>query len=261
MTGRRLLVGGACALLLGGCATNGAVRKVETQVLVLRTEAARRDSAHAADIAAILRTQEAVLDSVRSVRESVRISKGELAEDLFNIQQQLLQIQELTGQSQRRLSELKVQLDTRGQQLLTPAAPGDSLAGDSLAAAPTPSADEMFQAARAMHLRGSLGTARAAFRDFLRAWPTSDQVPFALLSLGETFAVENPDSAAHYFREVTTRYGSSERAPTAWYKLGQLAELRQDLEAAREAYQTVVRDYPRAPEANLARDRLSALRP
>ncbi len=260
MSGRRLLVGGACALLLGGCATNGAVRKVETQVLVLRTEAARRDSAHAADIGAILRTQEAVMDSLRSVQESVRISKGELAEDLFNIQQQLLQIQELTGQSQRRLSELKVQLDTRGQQLQAPATP-DSLAGDNLAPVPTPSADEMFQAARAMHLRGSLGTARAAFRDFLRAWPTSEQVPFALLSLGETFAVENPDSAAHYFREVTTRYASSERAPTAWYKIGQLAELRQDLEAARNAYQTVVRDYPRAPEANLARDRLSALRP
>jgi len=260
VTGRRLLVGGACALLLGGCATNGAVRKVETQVLVLRTEAARRDSAHAADIAAILRAQEAVMDSLRSVRESVRISKGELAEDLFNIQQQLLQIQELTGQSQRRLSELKVQLDTRGQQLQAPDTP-DSLPGGGLPPAPTPSADEMFQAARAMHLRGSLGTARAAFRDFLRAWPTSEQVPFALLSLGETFAVENPDSAAHYFREVTTRYASSERAPTAWYKIGQLAELRQDLEAARDAYQTVVRDYPRAPEANLARDRLSALRP
>ena len=258
MTGRRFLVGGACALLLGGCATNGAVRKVETQVLVLRTEAARRDSAHAADIEAILRTQESVMDSLRSVRETVRVSKSELAEDLFNIQQQLLQIQELTGQSQRRLSELKLQLDTRSQQLQ---APGDSLPGDSLPPALTPSADQMFQTARAMLLRGSVGTARVAFRDFLRAWPTDDQVPFALLSLGETFAVENPDSAAYYFREVATRYASSERAPTAWYKIGQLAEWKQDLVAARDAYQTVVRDYPRAPEANLARDRLSALRP
>ena len=37
--------------------------------------------------------------------------KGDLATDLYNIQQQLVQLQELTGQSQQRLSELRTQLE------------------------------------------------------------------------------------------------------------------------------------------------------
>ncbi len=259
MIRRQVLVGIGLALL-GGCATNGAVRKVETQILVLRTEAARRDSARAADLAAVIEGQSRVIDSLIVLRESIRQVKGDLSGDLFNIQQQLLQVQELTGQSQRRLSEIRRELQAREQNLQVDTT--GAILPDSLGVIPLPpSADEMYQTALTLLRRGSVGTARLGFQEFLRTYPTEERVPAALLNLGETFAGENPDSAAYYFREVATRYDQSDRAPTAWYKLGQLAELEQDLTAARDAYQEVVRRFPRSPEANLARDRLTALRP
>lgn len=251
------------ATLLAGCATNGAVRRVETQVLVLRTETARQDSARAAEIERVLQTQTRVLDSLAAVREAVGRIKGDVAGDLFQIQQQLVQIQELTGQSQRRLSELRAQLDARGQMLAAQAdttpsgGPGDTTARAAPAAPPS----EMFQAALGQFRRGSVGTARLGFQEFLRAYPNHEDVPAALLFLGETFALEAPDSASFYYRKVASEYASSDRAPTAWYKVGQLAELARDLPAARSAYQQVVQRYPRSPEANLARDRLASLRP
>lgn len=254
MTARRLLP--FALLLAAGCASSGSVRRVETQILVLRTEAARRDSARAAELEGIIRMQQRLADSLTAIREAVRVSKGELASDLFDIQQQLVQVQELTGQSQRRLSELKAQLETRSIQL---EAARDS--SDTTGAMPAPTPDQVFQAALAQLRRGSLGTARQGFRDFLRNYPRDPQVPAALNWLAETFVAEAPDSAVRYYQETVTRYPDSDRAATALYKLGQIAETRQDNAAARTAYRQLLDRFPRAIEANLARDRLAKLQP
>jgi hypothetical protein len=39
--------------------------------------------------------------------------KGDLSTDLYNLQQQLVQLPELTGQSQQRLTELRTRLEAR----------------------------------------------------------------------------------------------------------------------------------------------------
>lgn len=256
--------------LAAACATPGQVRRVETQVAVLRAQTAREDSARAAELSRIIAMQERILDSVTSTREALRQFRGQSDRDMLEVQQQLVQIQELTGQSQRRLAELKRQIDDRSDLLATgtataadtttPAAGG----ADSAAAGPppaTPTPDQLYQASLRELGRGSLTTARAGFHEFLRTYPTHAQVPDALYFTGETFAVENADSASHYYREVVQRFPASGRAPTSLYKLGLLAERRQDRAAARTAYQRVIQQYPRAPEATLARDRLAALQP
>jgi TolA-binding protein len=77
--------------------------------------------------------------------------------------------------------------------------------------------------------------------------------------MGQSFAAENPDSAAAYYNQVVQSHPDSPRASAAQYNLGLLAERRKDTAAAREAYQRVVQKYPRSDEAALARDRLKAL--
>ena len=74
--------------------------------------------------------------------------------------------------------------------------------GDGVPAASTVFADQMYQSARSMQLRGSLGIARQAYRDFLRAYPSHPLAPSAILYIGDTFAAESPDSAAHYYEQV-----------------------------------------------------------
>ncbi|HEU4474299.1 MAG TPA: tetratricopeptide repeat protein [Gemmatimonadales bacterium] len=243
---------------LAGCASKGDVQMVQGEVALLKAEMARRDSARAAELGQVIRLQRQIMDSVTANRRAVAQLKGDLSTDLYNIQQQLVQLQELTGQSQQRLTELRTRLEARGAQIeTTPPMPGDS-------ARPTPeggtaSADQMYEASLAQLRRGSLSTARLGLREMIRQYPTSERAPDALYFIGQSFASENPDSAAAYYRQVVDRHPASSRAAAALYNLGLLAERRKDTAGARDAYQRVAEKYPQSDEAALARDRLKAL--
>jgi tol-pal system protein YbgF len=249
----------ACTAL-AGCVSKGDVQMVQGEVALLRAEVARRDSARAADLDEVIRLQRQVMDSLAAGRRAVAQLKGDLTTDLYNIQQQLVQLQELTGQSQQRLTELRTRLEARGAQMETTTAP--PVPGDSARPMPnggTASADQMYEASLAQLRRGSLSTARLGLREMLRLHPTSERAPDALYFIGQSFAAENPDSAAAYYRQVVDKHPTSPRAGSALYNLGLLAERRKDTAGAREAYQRVAEKYPQSDEAALARDRLKAL--
>jgi len=268
----RLPVGGARrvpALLLaalvaagaaGGCVSKGDVQMVQADVALLKAESARRDSARAAQLTQVIQLQQHIMDSLTVSRQALGQLKGDIGTDLYNIQQQLVQLQELTGQSQQRLTELRTQLEARGaqQSLSTPSvpAPGDSARPESTA---NTSADQMYEASLAQLRRGSTSTARIGLREMLRAYPTSARAPDALYFIGQSFAAENPDSAAAYYSQVADKYPTSSRASSALYNLGLLAERRKESAKAKDAYQRLVQKYPQSDEAALARDRLKAL--
>src|SRR6185312_8996033 len=108
-----------------------------------------------------------------------------------------------------------------------------------------PRPDQMYDVSLQQYRRGSLGTARLGFREFLRVYPTDERAPDALFYVGETFAPESPDSAAAVYQQLVRTYPNSSRAPSALYKLGLLSESRADKAAARTYYQRVVAGYPR----------------
>jgi tol-pal system protein YbgF len=235
--------------------TKGDIQGVQDDLALFKAETARRDSARAAQLTQVIQVQQRVMDSLTSSRKAVSQLRGDLASDLYNIQQQLVQLQELTGQSQQRLSQLRTQLEARGEQI-SPAAPGDT-------STPSPSsnasADQMYEASLAQLRRGSTSTARQGLREMLRTYPTSTRAGDALYFIGQSFAAENPDSAAFYYDQVVQKHPTSSRAASALYNLGLLAERRKETRKAREAYQRVVQKYPQSDEAALARDRLKAL--
>ncbi|HEU5304794.1 MAG TPA: tetratricopeptide repeat protein [Gemmatimonadales bacterium] len=240
---------------LAGCVTKSDVQRVEDDVALFKAESARRDSVRGAQLAQVIQAQQRVLDSLTASRKAVGQLRGDLASDLYNIQQQLVQLQELTGQSQQRLTELRTRLEARGEQIAT-TAPGDTAHGGGPAAA---SADQMYEASLAQLRRGSTSTARQGLREMLRTYPTSERAGDALYFIGQSFAAENPDSSAAYYEQVVQKYPNSSRAGSALYNLGLLAERRKETRKAREAYQRVVQKYPQSDEAALARDRLKAL--
>jgi len=266
MTRRAARALGLAALAaLPACATKGQVKLLDGELRTLRIETARRDSARASALAAIITLQQRILDSVAAGREALKNLDVRLQGDMTDLQRQLLQVQELTGQSQQRLTQLKAQIDQRTEQLeaggLTrPAVPGDTATRAAPAAA-VPTADQMYRSARDQHGRGALGTARMAYQELLKSYPADARVPDVLFYIGETFASEAPDSAVGYYTQVTTRFRSSPRAPTALYRLGRLEEARRNPTAARAYYDRLIRDYPSSDDADLARDRLKNLRP
>lgn len=256
---------------LGACASKGDLRRVEEQLILQRAETARTDSARAAQLGEVIEVQRRIMDSLAAagrslgaLRTQVADFKGDVANDLVSIQQQLVQVQALTGQSQQRLTELQTRVEARSEQLNAPApaptaAPGDTTAPAAPAAPSGPSADQVYAASLQQLRRGSPGTARMGFRELLRTYPTSARVPDATYFIGETFAAESPDSAAAYYQKVVESFPQSTRAASSLYKLGLLAERKKDLDGARTYFNRVVKDYPRSDEAALARDRLKTL--
>lgn len=252
---KRLILAASGAVLLSGCALKGDVRRVENQLIQMRQEAARADSVRAAQLAElgtqIAALQEAVVDSLAALKRRLAMFEGSIRGDLTEVQRQLVQVQELTGQSQQRLAELRSQLEQRARQLgaLSPGA-------DTASAGPGP--EELYQLAVRQLNAGSPQTARAALYRLLEQYPKHDRVADALFQIGESWIGTNGDSAAAAYERVAREFPDSPRAPAALYKLGVLAEQRGDLNAARMYYNRVVAGYPRSEEAQLARAKLQA---
>lgn len=248
--------------LVAGCALKGDVRRVELQVEGLRAERARADAEYAAQIDSVRALLAAVRQALTQQQAYLVQLRGDMRTDLVAVQQQLVQVQELTGQSQQRLSELRARIEERAQQPVPvldttgrgggpPVGPSGSPAG--------PGPQQMYDLSLQQFRRGSLATARLGFREFLRVFPTHERAADALFYVGETWAAENTDSAAAVYQQVVKTHPNSPRAPTALYRLGLHAEQRGDKAAARTYYSRVVAGYPRSDEANLARDKLQRL--
>ena len=98
--------------LTGACfATRSDMRVLQGDILNFRTETTRADSARARQIASVAASLGTVADSVRATSDRLTRLQGDNRGDLRSIQQQLLQIQELTGQSQRRLQEMRAEME------------------------------------------------------------------------------------------------------------------------------------------------------
>jgi len=255
--------------LLAGCALKGDVRRVELRVAALKEDLSGAEAARKAELDSALALVAALQQALAAQQAYLVQLRGDMRTDLLSVQQQLVTLQELSGQSQQRLTELRSRLEEQAREpvpaIENPTSPptagggggGPPVGPSGNPAGPGP--DRMYDLSLQQYRRGSLGTARLGFREFLRVYPTHGRAADALFYVGETFGEENPDSAAAVYQQLVKTYPNSSRAPSALYKLGLLAESRGSKAAARTYYQRVVAGYPRSDEANLARDKLQRL--
>ena len=83
----------AVASGLVGCVSKSDVQLVQGEVALLRAETMRRDSTRAAQLGEVLQIQRQIMDSLSASRRAVGQLKGDISSDLYNIQQQLVQLQ------------------------------------------------------------------------------------------------------------------------------------------------------------------------
>lgn len=257
------------ALILQGClATRQDVQLLQDELRVLRATVSASDSARAQDArvlqAAVRRTD----DTLRAVSMRVGRMQANMNEGFQIVGREILAVQELTGQSQRRLQELRATLEDRSSAAAppggtpagtqpgtppgTPAGTPDQAAGPAL-----PGPNSLFELAREQLDRGSPASARSALDNLIANYPTADVVPTAQFFIAEAYAQEGNRAAADsVYQVVATRYPRSDRAPTALYKLAQSRRSAGQAAAARPLLERIVRDYPRSDEAALARDLL-----
>ncbi len=249
---------GLCAGL-SACALKGDVRRVEQQVQALRTEIARADSARADFLELMFRQEHAlqqrIHDSLALFQRRLSSLGGDIRADMTEAQRQLLQIQELLGQSQQRLTQLQAQLDRRASQATQQPVEGGGEPGPPRAGDVSP--EEIYDVSVQQLRRGSPQTARLGFQMLLDEYPSHPRASDALFLIGESWERTDADSAAVAYGAVAERFATSPRAPTALYRLGLLAEQRGDLDGARVYYQRVVRGYPGSDAAQLASSKLN----
>jgi tol-pal system protein YbgF len=257
---------------------------LQNDLRVMRMESMQADSARRAQLDAVIAALGRTQDSLRTMHAQVMKFQGDSRGEMYALGQQLIQIQELTGQSQRRLQELRGSLEQRAAELQAPpaAAPAPQASAAPAAAAPDagaagvpnataaaapnaapagPGPNQLFQLALDQLRRGSAVAARSGFQDLLRQYPSSDLAPEAQFYIAQSFETEGSvASADSAYALVVSRYPQSARAPSALYKRALALQAQGKVQAARAALDQVIRQYPRSDEAVLARDRLRTLR-
>ncbi len=236
-------------LPMAGClATQTDVKALQADIAVLRAESHRADSIRAVQVASILSGLKLVSDTLHGVQSRLGKMAGDTKGDMYAMQQQLIQIQELTGQSQRRIQEMRANLEDR--------APG--VADTTRSGAPGP--NQLLQLSLDQLRRGSAGAARAGFTDLLARFAESDAAPLAQFYVGEAFAAEGNTASADSVYQLVLKTPKSPKASTALYKHALVLIARGDAAAGKAALSEVVKQYPQSDEAVLAQDRLKTLK-
>jgi tol-pal system protein YbgF len=224
--------------VLAGCATKRDLRDLRTEIDDLRT-------AQAGQLREIQQQNRQILDSL--VYHNTRM-RGDVANRFTEVERQLVQIQELTGQSQRRLNELREQVSRREE------------VGGPGGVAPAAPPEEIYNAALAALRRGSHTTARMGFEEFLRNYPQHELSADAQFHIGESFQEgTDPVRALEAYGRVLEQHPNSPRAPTALYRAGVIERQRGNADRARTMFNQVVTAYPRSPEVALAREQLQQM--
>lgn len=238
-----LLVTGACV------ATQSDIRVLQTDLSVMRSEAATAQAARRDQLDKLIASVQSTNDSIAALSARVSRLRSDLTASVASIDNQLLAIQELTGQSQRKLQELRASLDQR-PPTTTETPPGG-----------TPGPNQLLELARSQMQNGANSTARTALQDLLTNYPASDVAPDAMFYIAESYAAEgNATAADSVYQIVAAQYPGSPRAATALYKRGVEAQTQGRTSEARALFNELIKKYPRSDEAPLARERLNARR-
>lgn len=261
----RLLLAAAAVSVLGGCATKGDLRNLQTEIRAL---AVRQDSL----IAELRRETLSTQDTLRETTDQLFDFRGDISRQLREISRSLGTLEAMVGENQRGIAGVRDQLANLRRLPAggmaaggDPSEPGDAdpmaPAGEGETEEMAGGADEVYEAAVAQFNRGSLSAARIAFRQFLQAYPNHRLAPDAHYYLADLMVQEDQlESALEAFQEIPELFPTADRVPEALYRV---ALLQIELERADEAEATlerIVNSYPDAGVALLAREKLDELR-
>jgi tol-pal system protein YbgF len=247
MTEQRLrrpaIAAGLLVFTATGClATRQDVEILQQDLRLVRSEAVRDDSIRAVQI-------QRLADSVAALNRRMVEFRAETRGRFSTVDEQLTRTQEIAGQSQTRVQEMRAVLEQA-----RPVAPDTGAAG-------APGPNQLYQLGRDQFMRGSNAAARTAFQELLTTHPESDMAGDAQFHVAETYSAEGNNPAADsVYAIVVSRYPNSQRAVTALYKRGVIAQQAGRNADAQRLFNQVVRQFPRSDEAALARDRLRAPR-
>jgi tol-pal system protein YbgF len=235
--------------------------KLQDEVAASRATSTAADSAQAEQLASVSRSLRALTDSLLSLNRKVTAMRSTSETEIAAMRQDISQLQDLSGQSEQRLREMRAALEEKRPE---PPPVSDDPAGGSTPAGSTsagPGPAQLLQAGRDQLLKGGNASARSAFDELVARYPNSEYAPEAIFYTAQSYAAEkNPNAADSVYVVLIARFPNSPRVATAMYKRAQTMQAARRTPQARQMYQEIIRRFPRSDEAALAEERLQSLR-
>jgi tol-pal system protein YbgF len=236
--------------IAAGCAPSGYYRVTQDQLDSLLTTQA--DLVRRVD--RLDRKLEETRGGVSSTRASTESNLAKLSERLDVVVSQL-------ERNQERMQDFGLKFDTLRQHMSTQ----DSLrVAQGLAPRDTSGIldpEQAYQAAYSDYAAGRYKLAAEAFREFLNHYPNTEVSDNAQYWIGESLYAQGDFAGSIIeFRAVVDHYPKGDKVPAALLKIGIANARLNNKEEARKSFDSLIRKYPKSPEAALAKERLAQLR-
>ena len=208
----------------------------------------------------VTRSMRTLTDSVNALSRRVNAMKTANESDLAAMKEDIQQLQDLSGQSEQRLRDMRAQIEDKSTQP-APTSADSSAVGAAEPTAGGPGPAQLLQAGRDQLLKGGNTSARAAFAELIQKYPRSDLVPDAMFYTAQAYAAErNSDAADAEYASLIQKYPNSPRVPTAMYKRALSLQAQKKTAEAKRIFQDIIKRYPRSDEAALADERLQSIK-
>ncbi|MBI1796929.1 MAG: tol-pal system protein YbgF, partial [Candidatus Eisenbacteria bacterium] len=196
----------------------------------------------------VLRDTRRELGEQRDILLSTRATSGNTTQELFD----------QMGRLNNKLDEVMGRFQQISQRAGPPAANPATPAGPGAAPAqPQGDPNQIYDQAAQDLTQGHYALALQGFRGFVRRFPSSDLADNAQYGVGESFFAQSQfDSAATEYAKVEAQWPKGDKVPAALYKQALSREKLGARDAAKKLLEDLVRRFPEAGEAQLARERL-----
>ena len=118
----------------------------------------------------------------------------------------------------------------------------------------------LFDGSYGDYTAGNYSLAVQGFETYLRSFPKNQRAHEAQLYVAESLAYDKKDmEAVVAYERVIANYPGSASVPPAYYKRGLALERLGEMGRAKESYEAVMKEFPDALQASLAKQRLDGL--
>lgn len=252
---------GSLLLAASGCffATKQDFDKLQQDIMVSRAGSNAADSVQRAQLVDVSRSMRTLSDSINSMSRRLSAMRTASESDMTAMRQDISALQDMSGQSEQRLRDVRASLEEKRQQ--DPAPPADITADPGAAGATGPGPLQLLQAGRDQLLKGGNVAARSAFSELISKYPTSEYVPEAMFYAAQAYAAEqNLNAADAQYLALISRFPKSPRVPTAMYKRALHLQSQKKTTEAKKLFQDIIKRFPRSDEAALADERLQSIK-
>jgi tol-pal system protein YbgF len=259
--GKYLLTVLAIPLACASCffATKQDFEKLQQDIVVSRATSNAADSVQRTQLVDVSRSMRTLSDSISALSRRVSAMRTASESDMAAMKEDISQLQDLSGQSEQRMRDVRAALEEKRQQ--AQASTPDTSAGAGGAPASGPGPLQLLQAGRDQLLKGGNVAARSAFSQLISQYPTSEYVPEAMFYSAQAYAAEqNPNAADAQYLALISRFPKSPRVPTAMYKRALHLQSQKKTAEAKKIFQDIIKRFPRSDEAALADERLQTIK-